>query len=220
MIVRRMIDNASIERLMDIGKVRPTDRPTVKTALRNLHEHWAQFERDHEHAGTFWKLVQQTDDLMATLRTCDREAIHLMEEFLRLPGEDHLDKFFAKEFDAAPNIYAIFRAIIMLGSAASCRAMSSNQKPKHIKTIIPGMPSETRRRRHGGSLESRRLKAFIGELLKAVRAGGGDLTVQKNIDAGSLRDALEILRPHLPRVIPKKISASTLQRIKKRNPRG
>jgi ribosomal protein L22 len=56
--------------------------------------------------------------------------------------------------------------------------------------------------------------AFVVKLRRAVKAAGGRLGLQKNINRGALLEAIEILGPHLPDgFVPKPLSASTLQRI-------
>jgi hypothetical protein len=56
--------------------------------------------------------------------------------------------------------------------------------------------------------------AFVVKLRRAASAAGGRLGLQKNIRKGALLEAIEILAPHLPDgFVPKRLSASTLQRI-------
>jgi hypothetical protein len=55
---------------------------------------------------------------------------------------------------------------------------------------------------------------FTLHLLWDVREAGGRLTFEKNTGMGSLTKALEILRPHVPNLIPKSLPLSTLWRIK------
>jgi hypothetical protein len=71
-----------------------------------------------------------------------------------------------------------------------------------------------RRGRRPGTVRNWLFAAFVVKLRIAVRAAGGRLGLQKNINKGALLEAIEILGPDLPDgFVPKPLSASTLQRI-------
>ena len=70
------------------------------------------------------------------------------------------------------------------------------------------------RGRRPGTVKNWVFAAFVVKLRRAVRAAGGRLGLQKNINKGALLEAIKILAPHLPDgFVPKRRSASTLQRI-------
>jgi hypothetical protein len=59
------------------------------------------------------------------------------------------------------------------------------------------------------------LSGFTLRLLWDVRTAGGHLTLDKNSAKGTLPEALNLLRPHLPPgFVPQRLPVSTLQRIK------
>jgi len=59
-------------------------------------------------------------------------------------------------------------------------------------------------------------RIFVIRLLRHVRAAGGHLTLDKNTKTGTLIDALNLLRPHLPSgTIPNALSMSILLRLTK-----
>jgi hypothetical protein len=59
------------------------------------------------------------------------------------------------------------------------------------------------------------LVEFTLRLLLDVRAAGGRLSVDKNLGGGTLLDALNLLRPYLPRgFIPRKLPVGTLDRVR------
>ena len=59
------------------------------------------------------------------------------------------------------------------------------------------------------------LAEFTLRLLLHVRAAGGQLTVDKNHGDGTLVDALNLLRPHLPRgFIPRNLPMATLDKVR------
>jgi hypothetical protein len=77
-------------------------------------------------------------------------------------------------------------------------------------------PRPQGRPRHGpfSQISSQNLTEFTLRLLLEVRAAGGRLTLDKNTGTGTLVDALTLLRPHRPGLIPKKLPMSTLARVK------
>jgi hypothetical protein len=65
-----------------------------------------------------------------------------------------------------------------------------------------------------GTVKNRRFRVFLRELRRAAKVFGGRLGLQKNIQKGALLEAIKIVAPHLPEgFVPKRLSASTLQRI-------
>jgi hypothetical protein len=87
----------------------------------------------------------------------------------------------------------------------------------------PPNPGETTRPKGGrrkGSVKDVIFLDFARRLLIATADCGGDLTVENERSTGSLIDALNILREHLPKgVVPLEPPGGTLQRIKA-NPHG
>jgi hypothetical protein len=78
----------------------------------------------------------------------------------------------------------------------------------------PPRPRAHRSGRPLGTVESPKFRVFVRELRRAAKAYGGRLGLQKNIKRGALLDAINLLAPHLPDgFVPKRLSASTLQRI-------
>jgi hypothetical protein len=78
----------------------------------------------------------------------------------------------------------------------------------------PPLPRAHRRGRRPGTVKNRRFRHFLRELRRAAKAHGGSLGLQKNVRKGALLEAIEIVAPHLPAgFVPKRLSASTLQRI-------
>jgi hypothetical protein len=64
--------------------------------------------------------------------------------------------------------------------------------------IAPPRPRVHRRGRRPGTLENPRLRHFLRELRRAANAHGGRLGLQKNLEKGTLLEAIEIVAPHLP----------------------
>jgi len=78
----------------------------------------------------------------------------------------------------------------------------------------PPRPRAHRSGRPLGTVESPKFRVFVRELRRAAKAYGGRLGLQKNFKKGALLDAIKLLAPHLPDgFVPKRLSASTLQRI-------
>jgi hypothetical protein len=78
----------------------------------------------------------------------------------------------------------------------------------------PPRPRAHRRGRRPGTVKNRRFRVFLRKLRDAAKAYGGRLGLQKNTPEGALLEAIDILAPHLPDgFVPKRLSASTLQRI-------
>jgi hypothetical protein len=71
-----------------------------------------------------------------------------------------------------------------------------------------------RRGRRPGTVKNRVFAAFVVKLRREVKAAGGRLGLQKNLEKGTLLEAIDILAPHLPDgFVPQPLSVSTLQRI-------
>jgi hypothetical protein len=84
----------------------------------------------------------------------------------------------------------------------------------------PGETSRPRGGRRKGSVKDVIFLDFVRFLLVATAECGGDLTIENEDGTGSMIDALNILRPHLPvGVVPDVPPAGTLQRVKA-NPYG
>ncbi len=74
-----------------------------------------------------------------------------------------------------------------------------------------------KRGRRKGDLKNPIFQNFVCNLLISTTAAGGNLTNDKNGLSGTLIEAIEILRPHLPGGFdPKSLSFSTYQRLKTR----
>jgi hypothetical protein len=74
-----------------------------------------------------------------------------------------------------------------------------------------------RGRPRGGAFSkilARSLVEFTLRLLLDVRAAGGQLTVDKNLGEGTLLDALNLLRPYLPRWFPRKLPVGNLDKVR------
>jgi hypothetical protein len=83
-----------------------------------------------------------------------------------------------------------------------------------LEATEPPRPRAHRRGRRPGTVKNRRFRVFLRKLTNAAKAYGGRLGLQKNIPKGALLEAIEIVAPHLPEgFVPKRLSASTLQRI-------
>lgn len=89
---------------------------------------------------------------------------------------------------------------------------------KHFPPM-PGMSGlRSKQGRSKGSVNDATFQDFVFHILVAAEVAGGDLTIDKNQGTGSLRDALETLRPHLPEgMVPKALPFGTIQKIKTRH---
>jgi hypothetical protein len=77
------------------------------------------------------------------------------------------------------------------------------------------VPSTQKRGRREGTVSDKTFQDFVWDLLLAASVAGGDFTLDKNFKKGSLIDALDILRPYLPKgVMPNVLPLGTIQRIK------
>jgi hypothetical protein len=77
-----------------------------------------------------------------------------------------------------------------------------------------------KRGRKKGDSYNRAFQIFVSCLLFEIHISEGKLTFDKNSEKGTLIDALNILRPHLPRgVIPNVLPLGTIQTIKTRYPK-
>ena len=73
----------------------------------------------------------------------------------------------------------------------------------------------TNRGRKRGSVSNRSFQKLVRDLLLAAFAAGGKLTLDKNSGKGTLIEALNILRDHLPpRLVPNALPFGTIQKIK------
>jgi len=71
------------------------------------------------------------------------------------------------------------------------------------------------RGRRRGTVKDMTFEVFVRHLLLSAAEAGGDLTLDKNFKKGTLIDALNILRPYIPKgVVPNVLPLGTLQRIK------
>jgi hypothetical protein len=95
----------------------------------------------------------------------------------------------------------------------------------HLFSVLTGNPSPpyphqpppaARRGKPQGSVKDRAFQDFVFQLDLYASLAGGRLTLEKNIGAGTLLKAIDILARHLPDdVVPEKpLSTTTLQRIK------
>ena len=71
-----------------------------------------------------------------------------------------------------------------------------------------------KKNRRPGKREERIRKQFVSNLLDAAALAGGDLGLNRRNGCGSLVDAVELLKPHLPELFQRGLSASTLKTIK------
>lgn len=72
-----------------------------------------------------------------------------------------------------------------------------------------------RRGRRAGTVKDRMFQIFVRDLLLVTEACGGRLGFEKNIGKGRLVEAINILKPCLPKgFVPTPLPLSTLQRIK------
>src|SRR5262249_13901430 len=76
------------------------------------------------------------------------------------------------------------------------------------------MQQRRRRGRRPGTTKAEVFQDFIFQLLNFVSTGGGKLSLEKNIEKGSLITAIDLLTPYLPDGFATKLSAQTLQRLK------
>jgi hypothetical protein len=64
-------------------------------------------------------------------------------------------------------------------------------------------------------IKDQMFRELVFDLLSAARAAGGKLPFDKNYQRGALVDALNILRPHLPKgLVPNVLPFSTIQKLK------
>ena len=78
----------------------------------------------------------------------------------------------------------------------------------------PPEPAQPGRR--SGTVKNAIYQEFAWQLLLSANAAGGRLTIERNIGTGSLITALNTLAPYLPDSLPKKLSPSTLERLRVR----
>jgi hypothetical protein len=71
-----------------------------------------------------------------------------------------------------------------------------------------------KKNRRPGKWEEHVRKRFVNDLLDTVKAAGGDLGVNRRNGCGSLVDAIDLLKPHLPDLFQHGLSASTLRTLK------
>jgi hypothetical protein len=71
-----------------------------------------------------------------------------------------------------------------------------------------------KKNRRSGKWEERIRKQFVSGLLDATCLAGGDLGVNRRNGRGSLVEAVDLLKPHLPELFQDGLSASTLRIIK------
>lgn len=77
-------------------------------------------------------------------------------------------------------------------------------------------PRPHRPGRKSGGVKDLRFQEFVRNILIDVKLTGGSLTLQKNIQRGTLIKAIMMLAPHLPDgFVPEPLPISTLQRIKR-----
>jgi hypothetical protein len=76
-------------------------------------------------------------------------------------------------------------------------------------------PQAHRRGRPRGTVKNRAFQVFVRGLFLAAQRAGGRYTLEKNIQEGTVIEAIDILAPYLPDgFVPKNLPFSTLQRIK------
>jgi hypothetical protein len=84
------------------------------------------------------------------------------------------------------------------------------QEPRQPLRVDP----PRQRGRPAGTVQNSASQDFVNKLLECASLNGGTFTLEKNIERGTLIEALELLAPYLPKgVDPEKLSPSTLQRI-------
>ena len=86
------------------------------------------------------------------------------------------------------------------------------------EVLLPMAGVATLRKKRGkkpGTVNNPAFHDFVLSLLSGAADAGGELTLDQNFKKGTLADALNILRPHLPRgVIPNALPFGTIQKIK------
>ena len=71
------------------------------------------------------------------------------------------------------------------------------------------------RHRVQNTVKDQMLRELVFSLLNAARQNYGEFTLDKNSQSGALLEALDILRPHLPKgLVPNALPLGTIQRLK------
>jgi hypothetical protein len=84
-----------------------------------------------------------------------------------------------------------------------------------LDPIEPSQPRANQRGRRPGAVKNPAFQNFVRGLLHAAEVFDGKLTLEKNIEKGTLVEAINLFAPHLPvGFVPEHLSFSTLQRIK------
>ena len=91
----------------------------------------------------------------------------------------------------------------------------SNAIGRSIPLISANSGSSGKLRRRPGTVNDMTFQVFVRHLLLIATEAGGEFTLDKNSNKGTLIDTLNILRPHLPKgLVPNVLPVGTLQKIK------
>lgn len=83
------------------------------------------------------------------------------------------------------------------------------------RTMVGTAMLRQKKGRAKGTVNDAMFELFIRNILHCTANAGGELTFDKNFEKGTLKDVLNILRPHLPRgVVPNALPYGTIQKIK------
>jgi hypothetical protein len=101
---------------------------------------------------------------------------------------------------------------------AKAAPLSSAIAAARLRKLALGQedPLEPRPRSTGGRpVKDLTFRVFVQELLCAAELNGGRFTLSKSYGSGTLIEAIEMLRPHLPDGFVKRLVPSTLQYIRR-----
>jgi hypothetical protein len=133
-----------------------------------------------------------------------RAATTLQKQFYRLSQEDRewLENIRSTSlFRGIPVEKAIMELELVFNHAIG-RHSRRRELPRKWQLLQAGVKDQM-------------LRELVFSLLRAARDNSGELTLDKNLSTGSLLEALDILRPHLPKgLVPKALAASTIQTLK------
>jgi|SRR6516162_7408656 hypothetical protein len=98
---------------------------------------------------------------------------------------------------------------LLTAAKVSNLADALSQTASALHWLEPG-----KKNRGPGKWEERVRKQFVSGLLNAAALAGGELGVNRRNGRGSLVDAVNLLRPHLPELFQHGLSVSTLRPLK------
>lgn len=151
------------------------------------------------------KAAQTLNEAVCSLRKEDRNWLEELVARDPLVSEERRLRGSTKPFETDELQWTVFLLDRLFSTAVG-----------EVPPLMAGVATLRKKRgKKPGTVNNPEFHDFVWSLLSGAADAGGEFTLDKNAEKGTLIDALNILRPHLPRgVIPNALPLGTIQKIK------